>query len=546
VELRRELERGRAAHARGEWDDAHAALGKADAATPLEPGDLELLASAAYMIGRDDDYVEALDRAHQGHAEGGDSRRAARCAFWIGINLATRAEMSRAGGWFGRADRLLEGEGDCAERGYLLIPGLLQQIGGRDWDAAIATAAEAAAIGERFGERDLVALVRHEQGNVLIRRGDVEEGLALLDEVMVAVVGGELSPIVTGLIYCSVIAYCHELYELRRAREWTGALTRWCERQPQMVPYTGQCLVHRAEIMQLGGAWAEALAEAALARERFARSADLGAVGHREGAAHYREGEVHRLRGEFAAAEEAYRRASRSGWEPQPGLALLRLAQGDANAALASIHRALAEATEPLARAALLAAQAEIFLVSADADAAEAPCRELAAIAASHPIGVLPAMASQAQGALALARGDGGSALPALRDAARAWQELDAPYETARVRSLVARACEAMGDDDTAGMERDAARSAFTALGATPDIEQLDRSGDGDRSAHGLTARELEVLGLVASGRSNRAIAGELVLSERTVDRHVSNIFAKLGVSSRAAATAYAYQHDLL
>jgi DNA-binding CsgD family transcriptional regulator len=531
--------RGREAHARRAWADASAALSRADRVAPLGAEDLERLATAEYMLGRDEAFGEALARAHHLHLEHGEVPPAVRSAFWIGLNLATRGEMSRATGWFGRAHRLLDREArDCVERGYLLLPTVIQRAAAGDPAAAFAVAAEAAAIGERFGEADLFALAVHEQGLALIRQGRAEAGVVLLDEAMLAAIAGELSPIATGLVYCSVIAGCQEVFELRRAREWTDALTRWCADQPDMVAHTGRCLIHRAEIMQLHGDWQDALLEAERARERFAEPRNEGQAAH----ARYRQGEVHRLQGDFAAAEEAYRDASRGGWEPQPGLALLRLAQGDGDAAGAAIRRVVAGTTEPLARAALLPAMTEIALATGDEPAARDAARELDEIAERQGSVVLRAMAAQARGAMALAEGDARGALVALHAARAAWQELEAPYETARVRLLVGLACRALGDEDGAALELDAARGAFAALGAAPDLARLGAPAAG----HGLTARELEVLRLVAAGETNRAIAARLVLSERTVDRHVSNILTKLRVPSRAAATAYAYRHRLV
>ena len=541
-----ELGRGREFYARRAWVDAYKSLSHADQATPLGAEDLNLLATSAYMLGRDDDYLSGLERAHRAYLDGGEAVRAVRCAFWVGVNLALRGEMARATGWFGRAQRLLEREErDCVERGYLLVPVLLRHVATGDWEAAAGTAAEAAEIGERFGDADLLALAVHEQGHALVRQGRVEEGLGLLDEAMVAATAGELSPIVTGLVYCSVIAYCQELYELRRAQEWTDALTRWCEQQPDMVAHTGRCLMHRAEIMELQGAWRDALEEARRAVERLAQGAlNQVAAGH----ALYRQGEIHRLRGKLAAAEEAYREASRCGCEPQPGLALLRLAEGNDDAAAAAIRRVVGETTEQLKRAGLLPAYVEIMLALGDVEEAHSACRELEEISARYGSIVLGAMSAQARGAVALAQGDARAALVALRRAWQVWQELEAPHEVARVRVLLGLACRALGDDDTATLELEAARGVFAQLGAAPDLVRVDslirRAPPID--AHRLTPRELQVLRLVAAGKTNRAIAADLVLSERTVDRHVSNIFTKLGMSSRAAATAYAYEHRLV
>jgi DNA-binding NarL/FixJ family response regulator len=540
------LERGRAAYAEGAWREAFESLSGADQATGLDAGDLELLARAAYMLGRDDDYVGGLERAHQAYLEAQDVAPAVRCSFWIGHNLLFRGERGRASGWFSRGKRLLEGvEEDCVERGYLLIPVWLEQMGGSDYEAAHATAAEAADLGERFGDRDLIWLARDDQGCALIKHGRVAEGLRLVDEVLVAASAGELSPIVTGIVYCNTIAFCREAYEFRHAREWTEALSRWCERQPQMVAHNGLCLVHRAEIMQMGGAWEEALEESRRAVERFTRGV-LNEIAC--GKAHYRQGEVHRLRGELDAAEDAYREASRCGFEPQPGLALLRVAQGDAGSATAAIRRAVGEATQPLRRVGLLPAYVEIMLAAGELERARGACRELEEMAERQASDVLHAMAAHARGAIGLAEADAASALATLRPALEAWRELPAPYEVARARLLIGSACRMLGDDDTATLELEAAREGFAQLGAALDLAAVNsiEGASADADLHGLTAREAEVLRLVAAGRSNREIAAALVISEHTVARHLQNIFAKLGVSSRTAAGAFAFQHDLV
>jgi DNA-binding CsgD family transcriptional regulator len=539
-----ELERGRESYAKRSWRDAYESLSRADQASPLGAEDLELLATSAYMLGREDD-LSGLERAYHAYLDAGEVLRAARCAVWVGVHLSIRGQMGRATGWLGRAQRLVEREGrDCAEQGYLLFPLMFQQEASGDCEAAAAIAADAAEIGERFGDADLFALATLDQGALLVKLGRVVEGLRLLDEAMVAVTAGELSPIVSGLVYCGVIAGCHEAHELRRAQEWTAALTRWCAEQPDMVSFTGTCMVHRAEIMQLHGAWRDALEEAEGAGERCARAMNRTAAAQ----ARYQQGEVHRLQGDFAAAEEAYRDAIHGGWEPQPGLALLRLAQSDTDAASAAIRRVLGETAERPKRARLLPAYVEIMLATGDVREARSACRELGEISAGFRSGMLDAMAAHARGAVELADGDAQAALISLRHAAQVWQELEAPYEAARVRTLLGLACRALGDDDTAALELEAARGTFAQLGAAPDLARIDSLiGPLEaEDAQGLTPRELQVLRLVAAGKSNRNIASDLVISGRTVDRHVSNIFTKLGVSSRAAATAYAYEHQLV
>ncbi len=539
-----DVAQGRAAYQRRAWLDAFTSMSAADLADPLGAADLELLAMSACLIGRDDDAVRALERAHATYLETGEACAAARSAIWTGLVLANVGEHARANGWFSRAGRLLDREGlDCVERGYRLVPEVLGLIGSTgELEAAVSVAAEVGRIGERFGDANLVAFAVLAQGRARIKQGRVGPGMALLDEAMVAVVAGELSsPIFTGLIYCSVIDACQEVFDVRRTREWTDELTRWCDAQPQLVDFTGLCLVHRAECLQQHGAWPDALDEARRAGERFAPGVSAA------GAAHYRQAEIHRLCGDAAAAEEAYRQASAWGWPPQPGVALLWLAQGRTDVAAAAICRVLGETTDRLARARLLPACVEIMLAAGDIGEARSACHELAEIATSYRWGALAAMAAHARGAVELAEGQPTAALIALREACQLWQDVDAPYEVARVRALLGLACRHLGDHESAGWELEAACDGFARLGAAPDLDRLRAliGVPGARPA-GLTPRELQVLRLVAAGKPNKAIAAELVLSERTVDRHVSSILTKLGVPSRTAATAYAYAHRLV
>jgi DNA-binding CsgD family transcriptional regulator len=520
-------------------------LSLADRSSSLAGADLELLATAAFLLGRVEECLRALQRAQRLHAEGGDPRRAARCAFWLAFHLASRGELAQAGGWLARADRLLEHEPqDCAERGYLLLPLAVQHFEAADTTAAQQISAQAAAIGRHAGDADLGALAQHVQGRALVRSGRVREAMAAFDEAMVAVVAGELSPVVVGTVYCSMLEACQEILEWRRAREWTEALTAWCGKQPDMVTYSGRCLVHRAEILHLHGAWPESAEEARRAGERLARAADSYATG----AACYRQAEVYRVLGDFTAAEDAYQQASRWGHQPQPGLALLRLAQGRSDLAQAAIRRVVAETIDSLGRAKLLPALVEVMLEVGDVQTARDAAGELAEVAGSYDTLALRAVADHARGAVLLAEGDARAAVVALRGAWQAWQELEAPYEAARVRVLVGLGCRTLGDEEAATMELDAARGVFAQLGAAPDLAHLERldGRDAGPRGHGLTARELQVLRLLAAGKTNHAIATELFLAEKTVDRHVSNIYAKLGVSSRAAATAHAYQQRLL
>jgi DNA-binding CsgD family transcriptional regulator len=539
------LARGREAAGRLAWADAYVALSLADQSSPLAAEDLELLGTASYLLGRVEDCLRVLQRAQQLHAQAGESRQAARCAFWLAFHLSGRGELAQAGGWLARANRLLEHEPpDCAERGLLLLSLAVQHIVADDNAAAQELSARAAGIGRQGGDPDLVALALQVQGRALVRLGRVGEAMAAFDEAMVAVVAGELSPVVVGTVYCSMLEGCQEILEWRRAREWTQALTAWCGKQPDMVTFSGRCLVHRAEILHLHGAWPQAVEEARRAGARLAQGADSWATG----GAFYRQAEVYRVLGDFTAADDAYQHASRWGLEPQPGLALLRLAQGRTDAAASGIRRVLAETSDRLGRARLLCAQVEILLAVGEVQGARDAAGELTEIAERYDTLALRAVADHARGAVLLDEGEARAAVVALRGAWQAWQELEAPYEAARVRVLVGLGCRALGDEEAAAMELEAARSVLAQLGAAPDLTRLDALTHREAAwkAHGLTERELQVLRLVATGATNHAIAGQLFVAEKTVDRRVSNIFTKLGVSSRAAATAYAYQHRLL
>jgi DNA-binding CsgD family transcriptional regulator len=543
VDVRSDTERGRELCAEQDWAAAYSCLAAIDPEL-LSARDLELLAGSAYMLGREDAYVDAWELAYHSHLKAGDTARAALCTWWIGDYLRFRGESARATGWFARGESLLDQVGeDCVARGFLLLPSIHDFVSVQDHEAALAVAAEAGEIGARFADRDLTALAMMEKGHALVRQGRASEGLRLVDETMVAVTTEEPSPVIAGIVYCTTIAFCQAVFELGRAQEWTEAHTAWCERQSDMRAYMGACLVHRAEIMMLAGNWSAAMAEV-----RRAEGYTQGTLNERvAGEAAYMRGEVHRLRGELDSAEDAYREASRRGREPQPGLALMRLAQGEGEAAAASLRRALGEAGEPLRRAALLPAYVEIMLAVDDLEEALAGCRDLEHVAERQGSRALAAMADYARAAVDLAHGNARGALAALRHACRAWQELGAPREIARTRRLVGQACAALGDRDTAAMELEAARETFEKLGATPELARLVALGNqrGNQDDYGLTTRELQILRVLATGKSNREIAAALVISDHTVRRHIQNIFVKLGVSSRAAATAFAYRHDL-
>ena len=546
------LLRGRACYERREWNEAFEALSFADQATPLTTEDLHRLAWSAGLTARDEQMLTTYERVYQALLVAGEELGAARAAFWIGFRLFARGEAGRANGWLGRAQRLVDAhQRECVEQGYLLLPAAQRHLQAGEAVDAHACAERAAQIGERFRERDLVAFARNLQGRALLTQGQVDRGLAFLDEAMVAASANELSPVVTGIVYCSAIASCHRVFAFDRVREWTAALSSWCESQPQLALFTGHCLVHRAEVMEMNGAWPEAVEEARLAIKRCVRHIEREAAGR----AHYQQAEIHRLRGETELAEASYREASRSGFEPQPGLALLRLFQGDTEAAAIASRRVVGATQERFARTRFLPAHVEIMLATGDLDEARAASVELQETAACLNTDVLHAIAAHACASVRLAEGNPPAALEPARRAFGIWQQIGAPYLAAKLRLLLGRACAALGDHDAARLELDGAREVFERLGARPALAAADAieatlRGSGKRGApasdRSLTERELQVLRLIARGFTNKGIAQELSLSEKTVDRHVSNIFSKLDVSARAAATALAYERKLI
>lgn len=536
----------RTSPARGDWKAEYALLCAEDRRTVLGPAGLERLGIAAYLAGHESVSIDVHTRAHTLALERGDTRQAARSAFWVAFAFLGARDLARASGWAARARRLLEEDRhDCAECGFVMLPQALEQVASGSLTAAEATFRAAERIGERFANADLTSLARQGRGRVMVALGRVSEGAALFDEVMVAVTAGEVTPLIAGVVYCSVISACFEMLDIRRAQAWTAALNDWCEAQPNLVPYRGQCLVHRADISRLRGRWVEALHEAKCACESLA-----SAKGPGHGSAAYALGEVYRLRGEIAAAEEAYRVASQHGRAPYPGLALLRLVQGQGAAARAAIERVLAEPIRGQQRAEVLAASVEILLALRDVPAARRAADDLNAAAGALDSEWLRAMAAAADGAVHLADGEPRQALAPLRHAVTIWRDLEVPYEAARATMLLGSACQALGDADGARMEWESAARVFREHCAAPALVQLEaltrqRSVPPGPDA-GLTAREVEVLRLIARGKTNRAIARELDISDKTVARHASNIFLKLDVRTRAAAAAYAFTSRLV
>lgn len=522
------------------WEDAFTHFMAADAEHPLASADLELLSRSAELTRHDTVASQTLERAYASclaeHAE----LRAARLAFWHGYRFASLGESGQAEAWLGRCERLVDLHGDCAERGYLFLPRIHHLIHQKRTEEAHAAAQEAMAIGDRFTDADLSALARQLGGRALVEAGRVSEGMRLLGEAMLIATTEPVTELSKGLVYCAVIASCQRVFAVDRAREWTAVLDGWCRLQEQLGMFSGTCRVHRAELMKFGGLWSEALDEARRV------TAGLSADDDGRASAFYEEAEIHRLRGEHRAAELAYERASALGGEPQPGLALLRLDQGRFDIASGAISRAVITSRTDLDRARFLPAQVEIMLAVGNSSEAQAAAHDLEEIAALYDTPVLQAMSAQASGLVLLDAGNPEDALRSLRLALQLWLMLAAPYVAARVRVGLAAACGVLGDIEGARMELTAARDTFAALTARPDLDRLASAHPAAAPAHVLSAQELRVLRLAARGATNKQIATQLKLSVRTVDRHMSNILAKLAVPSRAAATAYAYENRLI
>jgi DNA-binding CsgD family transcriptional regulator len=537
------LERARLEHASRAWADARAAFAEADQLAELACEDLERWGWCAGLAGCDEEMFAVNERLFRLYEERADRSLGAQCAFWTGFRLIARGEPARGNGWLARAQRMADGPGEeLAVHGWLQVPKIRRHMMAKDLEAAHADVLLASAVGERCGDLDLITFARYLQAQIKLRGGQIEDGLALLDEAMLRVTSEDLHPVVTGVVYCGAIAGCHRVYALARAREWTRALSAWCATQPQLVPFIGACLAYRVELLQLAGEWPQAIEEATRAR-RVASPLERAAAAD----ALYQQAEIHRLRGELALAEQHYREASEGGRDPQPGLALLRVSQGRAALGASALRRLAAALQEPLERARLLPALLEIELALGNLEAARAAQQELSKLASEHQLEVLKAMAAHATGLISLAEGNPAAALSPLRQAFSIWQRIDAPHVQARIRVLLARACSMLGDQEGAELELLAARSTFERLGAAPDLAALTELSHAKAlDMRGLSARELQILRLVAAGKTNKTIARECFLSVKTVDRHLSNIFLKLNVASRAAATAYAYEWGLV
>lgn len=523
---------------RFDWADKYSQL---LAAGSSRVDDVESLATAAMLLGRTAESVDALGRSFQLRLDAGEPIAAIRSAFWATFQLFNSGDFGQGAGWVARLGRIVEQEpAESAGRAYALVQHAYQQVAVEsDYATGRGTAAEAASLGRRTGEVDIVALALSVQGRAALRLGAVKDGLAILDEAMLEVTGGAATVLAVGAVYCTVIDGCDEVFDFRRAREWTEALSAWCDRQSGIMTFRGQCLVHRSRIRHLQGDWTAALADAELACQRF-----IVAEPYLAGGSWYQLAEIQRAKGEHHHAETSYHKASEFGEDPQPGLGLVWMAQGNGHAALVAVQRALEEGGENWQRARYLPALVEIALALGRTDVALEATVELSELATTIDMPMLKAVAAKAEGSVRLAEGEARAALRHLRESQRLWRRLGAPYEEARVRLLIAKACRFIGDDASAQLEQEAARKAFAAVGAKVESEQFGRPTAAEN--HGLSRREVEVLGLLVTGETNQGIADQLFLAVRTVDRHVSNILAKLGVGSRTAATTYAFKHGLV
>jgi DNA-binding NarL/FixJ family response regulator len=540
-----ELRQAREAFERREWLAAFRSLADLDRrpGRDLRVDDLMALATTAFLLGRRDDCVQALQRAYQAALDGDDVLSAVRAAVRLALTLAMGGEPAVAGGWVARAERLLAGvEGDVVERGHVLVLHMFRHIGQGDRTSALDVARRVIGYGQRFGDGDLLALGLNTEGRLLTDAGDIREGVRLMDEAMVGVVAGEVSPVVAGIVYCSTIEACTWIGDLGRVAEWTHALTVWCVEQPGLVAFTGQCAVHRGQLMRLHGAFASALEELDLAVRRYSAQGGSPAVA----LALQERADVLRILGEYRLAGEAYESIAGSGDAAPAGLALLRLAEGRVDTAERQVRRLVAEARDPVSRSRVLPPAVEVLVAAGALDEAASLADELGRLAVAFDSAALRGAAGCAAAQVALACGDAAVAAASARRAVAAWTTLSASYDMARSRALLGRAYRALGDAEAADAELRGARETFARLGARPADQDCARLLGETPVPGGLSRREVEVLRLVAAGRSNAQVAAELVLSEKTVARHLANIFAKLGVGSRTAASAFAFEHGLV
>ena len=465
------LAAGREAARRRAWREAYELLRGADTDDRLTADDLEQLAEAAWWTGHLEEAMTLRERGYSANVAAGDDVAAGLVALKLSMDNLTRGSVAVAGGWLARADRLFGG-GEDPQHGYLALMRALNVRETGEYETALQELGRAHELAVRFGDRNLESMSLVFRGAMLVHTGDVDGGLALLDEATASAVSGELEPLAAGIVYCVTIDSCQALGDCGRAAEWTDAANRWCDRL-DVTGFPGICRIHRAEILRLRGEWPQAEQQAEQA------CAELGDYNRWVTAhGHYEIGEIRRRRGEFAAAEEAYRRADELGQSPQPGLALLRLAQGKVDAAASAITRALADSPpDPLGRARLLPAQVQISLEAGELDRARAAAAELEQLADEFRIGNRRTAAREgavqlAWGQVRLAERDWRGAETALRTARETWEKVGAPYETAQARLLLGLAYRGEGDEDAARGELIAAKSTFERLGAVLDLHR--------------------------------------------------------------------------
>lgn len=536
-----DLAEARDALARHDWQAAHDAAGAVVTKSASEEAErADLVAEAAWWLGRLDECIAAREQAYRAFEALGLTRRAGQCAVWLWEHHAIAAQPAIASGWLRRARRCLEGDAGCVEYGALLLREAETAHGSTDLDRALALATEAVDLGRELRSDDLEAEALQTSGRILIDQGRVTEGMGHLDEAMLLAVEGRLGPYSTGKVYCSLISACEEVGDLDRAAEWTGATLRWSQQHPFAI-FPGICRVHHAVLLKRRGALAEAEREAARGCEELRHSHVANSI-----AAYAEVGDIRRRLGDLERAEEAFERARDLCGKPCGELALLRLAQGRVDTALAVVSECLRSSAQPLVRSRLLPVVVQVAIAAGRLDTAFEAMAELDEITATFGTPLLRATSLLVRGRAQLAQGDAIAACVTLSDAVDAWQALDIPYEVATARTLLGQALRDCGDDAGAVESFTAASALFDRIGARLDARLAgSQHAEPDRPA-GLTEREVEVLRLVAEGLTNNEVASRLFLSAKTVSRHLSNIFTKIDVTSRAAATAFAFEHDLV
>jgi class 3 adenylate cyclase len=541
------------------WQESYDLLKAADGDGRLGGPELEQLGLAAWWLGRLDDSLETMERAYEANIAAGDDQAAAHVALELARGYAWKAARSQAMGWLARAARLVEAHADSPVRAELLFTQAFAAETAQDLDAAEVLAAQAMEAANRFGRRDEAALAMELLGSLLARRGEVKRGFALVDESTAMAVGGELSPRTTGVVYCQTISLCHDLADFERAGEWTEAATRWCERR-SISGFPGVCRVHRAEMLRLRGAWERATSEAAAACE------ELPGYSPVQAAAAFREvGELRLRMGDLEGADVAFRRAHELGAGPAPGAALLRLARGDKAGAAASIRRGLDSVRDRIGRGRLLPAQVEIAVAAGDLDTAAAAAAELATLARDFTRPLFTAEAATASGRLSLARGQSAEATTELLTAVREWMVVDAPFEAAQARLLLARAQAAGGDPAGARLEAETASGILQRLGARAAALEAGRLLDGlsDEKAAGAAGHRAYVFTDIVQSTNLIELIGDEAWSAlvgwhdrtmrelfaghgaRDVESRGDGFFAIFDVAGDAAQCAIAIQRAL-